>query len=287
MRIGPNARTAKACIAALAMMAAAQPVAAAAGGGPVSVYYERALVLAADARCGLFEPSVRTALTAAERQARGAALRAGVAETELSAAGERAARRAGGVACDDAGLRQVQGRVASAFSGWARTPRMTFPGARADWRADRTARAEPGWRLRQDGRVGASDVTFGYAAGDAPVVAVSFIGRSRPYAARVVMRDPERSPRAWLAGDRAAPPAALTRTVWATGFAAAPQGLLAANRQGELWSFPEHLAAALERLDPRESFTVEFVFRDDSTARVVFEAGDFAAGRAFLALGSL
>ena len=71
--------------------------------------------------------------------------------------------------------------------------------------------------------------------------------------------------------------------------------------RGFLWAriarvYPLHLATligvgglaaadALSGLDPREVFTVEFVFRDGSVARTVFEAGDFAAGRAFLAMG--
>ncbi|MFN4186299.1 MAG: hypothetical protein ACK4M6_16330, partial [Hyphomonas sp.] len=46
-------------------------------------------------------------------------------------------------------------------------------------------------------------------------------------------------------------------------------------------------ADALSALDPREVFTVEFLFRDGSIARSTFEAGDFAAGRAFLAMGQV
>jgi hypothetical protein len=44
-------------------------------------------------------------------------------------------------------------------------------------------------------------------------------------------------------------------------------------------------ADALSALDPREIFTVEFLFRDGSVARSTFETGDFAAGRAFLSMG--
>jgi len=50
---------------------------------------------------------------------------------------------------------------------------------------------------------------------------------------------------------------------------------------------PAMSAAALERLDPRETFAIEFHFRDGSVATAKFEAGDFAAGRAFLAMGIL
>ena len=59
------------------------------------------------------------------------------------------------------------------------------------------------------------------------------------------------------------------------------------RRQGEIWRFPNAAGEAIAGLDPRERFTVEFLFRDDSVMRVHFEAGDFAAARAFLSLGPL
>ena len=47
------------------------------------------------------------------------------------------------------------------------------------------------------------------------------------------------------------------------------------------------LDEALAALDPREPFALEFLFRDGSVARARFEAGDFAAGQAFLAMGAV
>ena len=108
--------------------------------------------------------------------------------------------RAGSVSCRDPQLATVRARVDGAFSGWTRTPRMTFPGAVRPWVADRTAWTRPGWRLKQASTVGASPVAFGYAGKTetpALTAVVSFVGRSRPYAARIVLRDPARSPRAW------------------------------------------------------------------------------------------
>jgi hypothetical protein len=133
-------------------------------------------------------------------------------------------------------------------------------------------------------------VTFGYAGkGEAPDLAavVSFVGRSRPYAARIVLRDPVRVPRPWLAGEGLVPVSARA-SLWATGVSVADPTLLAENRRaGEAWRFPAATAAALDRLDPREAFAVEFHFRDGSVATAKFEVGDFAAGRAFLAMGTL
>lgn len=286
MTIGQTAFKTKA--AALAAMALALPGAAQAN--PADTYYERAFVVAADARCGLFTPSIEAALTAATAQARGAALRSGAREGDLAAVAARARARAAAVSCTDAELNTVRARVDSAFSGWVRTPRMAFPGTHRPWTANRLSSANASWRLQQVSSVGASTVAFGYAGkGEAQglVAVVSFVGRSRPNAARIVLRDPARVQRPWLAGGGLVP-ASARASLWATGVGAADQTLLAEGRQtGEAWRFPDSAAAALERLDPRERFAVEFHFRDGSVATAMFEAGDFAAGRAFLAMGLL
>ncbi|MDP3802907.1 hypothetical protein [Brevundimonas sp.] len=286
MTIGQTASKTKAVLLA----AAALCLPGAAWAGPAETYYERAFVIAADARCDLFAPRIDAALNAATAQARGAALRSGAAEADLAAAAARARARARGVSCTDPQLAIVRTRVDGAFSGWLRTPRMVFPGARQPWTANRVRSTDANWRLQQMSVVGASPVAFGYAGkGDAPglTAVVSFVGRSRPYAARIVLRDPVRVPRPWLAGDGLVPVSARA-SLWATGVSAADPTLLAEGRRtGEAWRFPASAAAALERLDPRETFAVEFHFRDGSVATASFEAGDFAAGRAFLAMGTL
>lgn len=286
MTIGQNAATAKAVLLAAAVLATPAP----AWAGPADTYYERAFVVAADARCGLFDARVDAALTVAAAQARGAALRSGAAEADLKAVAARAVARAEAVSCRDPQLAVVRDRVDGAFAGWARTPRMSFPGKIRPWVADRNAWSRPGWRLMQASRVGASPVTFGYgAAGEASdlTAVVSFVGRSRPYAARIVFRDEARAPRAWLAGNGLAP-AASRASVWATGVSEADAALLAEGRRaGDAWRFPAAAADRLAGLDPRETFLIEFHFRDGSVAKAPFEAGDFAAGRAFMAMGAL
>ena len=286
MTIGQTASKTKAVLAAAALLG----LPATAWAGPADTYYERAFVVAADARCNLFAPQIEAALGAATAQARGAALRSGAGESHLVAAAARARSRAAAVSCTDPQLATVRARVDGAFSGWLRMPRMDFPGTRRPWTANRISSVNANWRLRQMSAVGASPVAFGYAGkGETPdlTAVVSFVGRSRPYAARIVLRDPVRVARPWLAGDGLAPISARA-SLWATGFSPADPTLLAESRRtGEAWRFPAATAAALERLDPRETFAVEFHFRDGSVATVKFEAGDFAAGRAFLAMGML
>ncbi|MDI1325703.1 MAG: hypothetical protein PSV23_02780 [Brevundimonas sp.] len=286
MTIGQTAPKTKAALLAAAVLCAPQV----AWAGPSDTYYERAFMVAADQRCGLFDARIDAALGAATAQARGAALRSGAAEADLSATAARARSRAHAVSCRDPQLATVRSRVDDAFSGWLRTPRMSFPGERGNWTANRLRSAGVGWRLQQTSIVGASPVAFGYAGQDETsdlVAVVSFVGRSRPNAARIVLRDPNKVPRAWLAGDGLVP-AASRASLWAANVAPAdPELLSEGHRAGEVWRFPASTAAALERLDPRETFAIEFHFRDGSVATAKFEAGDFTAGRAFLAMGML
>lgn len=284
MRIGLSTRSARALIAAV--LIAGTPLGAFAGA--IDQYYDRSFVLAAHQRCGLFQPQVASALDASTWQARGAALRAGTGQAQVNETARRARARAATTPCASSDLGVVAGRVRTAFAGWSRTPRMTFPGERAGWSADRAAYSRPTWRLMQASTTGASSVRFGVVGGidrdDTMAAVVSWHGRPRPTGVRLVMRDAGVSPQPWLA--HSLPPQAQRRVFWSSGVSAADAGLLAeGHAAGQAWSFPADAARALAGLDPREAFAIEFVFRDGSVASSVFEAGDFAAGRAFLAMG--
>jgi len=145
MTIGQTASKTKAALAAATLLALPN----AAWAEAADTYYERAFVVAADARCNLFAPNIDAALNAATAQARGAALRSGAAEGDLAAAAARARARAGSVSCADPELATVRARVDGAFSGWLRTPRMTFPGTRRPWTANRVGSTDANWRLQQ------------------------------------------------------------------------------------------------------------------------------------------
>ena len=290
MRIGLSTRTARAMTAA-ALMAATPMVAFADGTG---TFYDRTFVLAAHEKCQLFRAPVAGALSAATLQSRGAALRAGTAETTLQTTASRARSRARQVSCANPELAMVRDRVADAFAGWQRIPRMDFNGDHATWIADRVRREAATWRLVQTSVTGASPVRFGLGASaegrETLTAVVSFVGRPRPYAARMVMRDPALAARPWLtaAGRAVLPPESARQEVWSAGTAPAAATLLAMGKtQGETWTFPAAGGDRLARLDPREPFLIEFLFRDGSVATATFEAGDFAAARAFVALGTV
>lgn len=273
-------------------MAAVLPTAAFAEG--TGTYYDRSFVLAAHEKCDLFRAPVAGALSAATLQSRGAALRGGVTEASLQATASRARSRARQVSCANPELAVVRDRVASAFAGWQRIPRRDFNGDTATWTADRVRREGATWRLVQTSTTGASPVRFGLdatAEGRETLSAVvSFVGRPRPYAARLVMRDPALASRPWMtgAGRAVLPPENARQAVWSAGTAPAEASLLATGQsQGETWTFPATGGDRLSRLDPREPFLIEFLFRDGSVATATFEAGDFAAARAFVALGTV
>ena len=289
MRIPSQARNSFALLAAVGGLALAAPAQA----GPADIYYERALMSAAHARCGLFTRATAQALEAGAAQARGAALRSGVSEADLNGVRQRARARAAATACDSQDLRTAAGRVRSAFEAWSRTARMEFPGSGGAWSVDRRAYRTPSWLVRQDGGSGANAVVFGYAGGAAGhALALSATpGRGERFAsARIVVRDPSRAGSAWLprAGVAATPPRSSSRVLLASAQASAEPTLAPGGGGGAvLFRFPASAADALSALDPRERFLVELVRSDGSVRAVTLGVGDFAAARAFLAMGTL
>ena len=255
-------------------------------------YYERSMVLVAHERCRLFQPGVQRALQVAALQTRGVLLRAGHEEASVNTIAARARRDANALACTDTDLQTRANRIVHAFERWGRAARLDFPARQHSWRVDRFQHQETGWRLVQDSRVGRSPVRFGLAGTSPsmvrPTVVISFPGRSRPYAARLVMRDARQLSQAHGVADGQAlmPPVSGRVMVLASGRDQAAEPLLAeGQRSGEAWVFGEDAMARLVQLDPREPFWIEFLFHDDSIARVPFEVGDVAAAQAFLGLG--
>lgn len=268
------------------------------------LYYERTVMVAAGRRCGLFAPDLLAALASAQAQARGAALRAGASGKALDGVAGRAQAKAAIVACTAPDLAVAASRVKTAFSGYARLTRMTYPGDTAPWQADRTS-AAPGraaWRLIQEERFGWDRMAFGLAerGGAWGLMAVaSFADGAQPYAARLVFRDPALTSGPFLdsrgadARGRIPLPARLPPRGASQTFNAetrSPSGRdLAPAGSSQAWAFrfPAGAATAMAALDPREAAAVEFVFagRNGDQVRTAYvEVGDFAAGQAFLAV---
>ena len=269
--------------------------------GPADLFHERTTISAAGERCGLFSANVAAALSAAVVQARGAALRAGVDENTLNLV-EHDARTRGGRADCKAPLTQASAqRVRNAFAGFTKLTRLSYPGEVADWRADRTPAKDIRWRLVQEARFGDDRLTFGLAGQGTPgsLIAVArFADGAKPYAARLVLRDRQRSVGPYLdrvqSGSAAGlplqkrmPPSSALTSFGAQARSRAGQDLLPKDEtSGWAFRFPEAASVALSGLDPREAVAVEFIFPNDRVRRAYVEVGDFAAGRAFLKLAT-
>jgi hypothetical protein len=268
---------------------------------PADLYYERAVMAAADARCGLFAPDVSAALEAGAVQARGAALRAGASADTLRDIERAAEAKAQATPCASPDIALAAGRVKAAFSGYAKITRLTYSGDVAGWQADRNLGKTARWRLAQETSFGADRITFGLAGRegvDALLAVARFSDDAGPYAARLVLRDAARSPQPYLdrwgggatAGlplSRRLPPSGALKAFVAGARAPAGVDLLPKGaRSGWTFRFPDAAAAELARLDPREAVAVEFLFPGDQVRRAYVEVGDFAAGRAFLKVAS-
>jgi hypothetical protein len=264
---------------------------------PVDLFYERAVMSAADMRCGLFAPDVAAALAAATAQARGAALRAGTSSDSLRETERVARAKAAGADCASSDVATAAARVRSAFSGFAKLTRLTYGGDLADWQADRNIGRTARWRLVQEAGFGADRMAFGLAGRDGSGVLLAvadFADGAEPYAARLVLRDASRSNQPYLdrrgGGStvslplaRRLPPPGAQRAYSATARSPAADDLLPkGGDSGWAFRFPDAAAPELARLDPREAVAVEFLFPGDVTRRAYVEVGDFAAGRAFL-----
>lgn len=273
---------------------AALGVAGLAHAAPGDLFYERTLMRAADGRCRLFTPALASALDAARAQARGATLRAGVREAEVLAIEQRAVSKAGTVSCQSKDLKLVAERVRKGFEGYALLQRMSYPGDRARWEADRASSATiPLWRLSQPAAFNQDRLIFGLAGRGAQMLAVAtFADGAQPYAARLVMRDPELTqgpylnakPARGLASNVA--PRAASRVFSAESRdMAAPTLLPIGAKTGVTFRFPQVAGDWISRLDPREALVIEFLIagrNGDEVRRAYVEVGDFAAGRAFL-----
>ena len=106
-----------ALVAAVVFAAGAGPAGAAAS----EQFYERAVMVAADAQCRLFTPELGSSLAAAEAQARGAALRGGASDTSLDEMEQRARGRVMAAGCGSPDIAVAATRVRQAFAGYIDT----------------------------------------------------------------------------------------------------------------------------------------------------------------------
>jgi len=297
-------RTARHVVCEWMGLAAAGGILAAPGvstAGAADLLYERTVMVAADQRCGLFDPATSAALDAGRLQARGAAIRSGASKNALAKVERRATAKAAATACSSNDLAVAAGRVREAYRAYAQLSRMSYPGEVAEWRADRTSGAALRWRLQQSVVFGPDRLSFGLAGrgeSTALLAVASFPDGRRPYAARLILRDrgttlgPHLDARgqalSTLPLSRRLPPASGQASYAAETRSIAAASLLPRGAQtGWAFRFPPEAARALADLDPREAVAVEFLFEGAGAVRRAYvEVGDFAAGKAFLQMAA-
>jgi hypothetical protein len=267
-----------------------------------TLFYQRAVMTAADGACRLFAPDIGAALVASKAQARGAALRSGADAASLAAV-EAQASNAGAAGCRTPEIAAAAQQVRAAFASYSHLDHMDFPGEFASWLAERPAvDTDTRWRAYQRDRFGWDVLQFGLAGhgADRPLTAVAtFADGAQPYGARLVLRDSAATSEPYLDArqadidghipiDARLPPRSASRVFEAGDMRPADKGLITPDTAGA-WSFqfPQAAADALAGLDPRESVAVEFLFAGDDgeVVRTAYvEVGDFAAARAFQAI---
>ncbi len=265
---------------------------------PYELFRERTAMLATGERCRLFDADTTAALDAGRAQARTAALRAGTESDALDRGADQARAQVAPLACNAPIVMREAQRVKSAFALYSGMHRMSFPGDVGAWRADRTlAVHNASWMLAQDAFAGQDRVVFGLAGregGQAITVAVASPDGAEPYAARILMRDPLRASRPYLPGGHPplqarAPVRAAARAILAEAKAPADRALLPVGvNAASAFRFPTETLAALQKLDPREAISVEFLYPSsggDLVRTAFLEVGDFNAGVAFLKMG--
>jgi hypothetical protein len=248
-----------------------------------TLYVERRGLIEADAQCRLLDPGPLDALRASTAQARGALLRAGWSNTQVGELDAAVAVAAQARACDDARTLGAARTARAAYTTWANSGRMEFPGWDRAWLALRAPDAD-GWRLRQTISAPRAAV-FGVRDHDdaqcLALIAPNQTGARPPQSAHLILRArtspfvevalPARMAYGLAAGAPAEPSAAEL------------VGVRSVEHGRVVFTFPDNAFAMLLTLDPRETVIVE-LYDGVSRQRLYVEVGDIAAARAFLTI---
>lgn len=253
-----------------------------------AAYVERRGLIEADARCSLFRSDIRAALEVSTATARGALLRAGWTNSGMRELEQAVVSAARARACNDQRTATAAANARTAFSSWANSGSMTFPGWERNWLARRAVRAD-GWRLSQsiDAPIAA---TFGVRDHDRSQHLTLILPLARGQAApsvRLIMRDvargsaaeialPQRIAQGLAAG---APTPNVAQTIASIRSIERIDG----GRSQAVYVFPDTAFRDLMTLDPRESLELR-VESGRASQSLFVEVGDVAAARAFLTI---
>jgi len=266
-------------------------------------------------RCHLLTGPATTALKAGFVEARNAALRAGRGMAALATVLDAARTAAAATACDAPQVVTEMNHAQDALRTYQVQMRLDLPGSRGQWSGVRTDQDKVQWRLVQYQNTAQADFAFGLygtLAQNALSVTAHFADGSKPYAARLLVRNPDVWPTGVIDpappglspqrptgfGDVSTvsfpaydetPVSAVIRPAVKVNFAGFALGGRYVGAQAPVdaqrFDFPKAAVMAMAKLDPREDVVIEF---DGDTGPVYarFEVGDFIPGMAYLSLPS-
>lgn len=236
-----------------------------------TLFLEREVLRAADARCQLLQPGARAALAAGARQAGAALQRGGRSYREIDVLSGKAQAAAAGMACNAPPLQEAAQRAQAAYAGWASQPSIEFPGRSRVWSARRFADGL-GWRLRQS----AGSAHFGVHQAEGIASLASAAPPGPWIGATLWMRDNARDAGLRGSATRLTAPARSSAIAFLAQARTVDDGVT-------YFRFADAAAEKISALHPDEAIEIEYLARGDTPPlRLLFEAGDFAAALIFL-----
>ncbi len=301
--------------AALALLGAAGPSLAQTSDPLTQAVEKRYFFTLVNDRCHLLNAPATTALKAGFVQARNAAIRSGRDMTALAPALDQARAAAAATDCRAPQVIAEMGNAQSALRTFVTQMRLDLPGSRANWSGTRADQDVSQWRLVQYQNTASADLAFGLygtVAHNSLSVMAHFADGAQPYAARILVRDPDHMASGLI---DTATPGIMARMPWGFGdmtslsFMAYGQSDVTAMLQPDMkvnfagftpggryvgaqapvdaqrFDFPKAAILAMARLDPREDVVIEFEC-PDGPRYARFEIGDVITGVAYISLPS-
>lgn len=311
----PGWALAASAVLSLASQGIAGPTLAQAGDPLTQAVEKRYFFTLVNDRCHLLNAPATTALKAGFVQARNAAIRSGRDMSALAPALDQARAAAAATDCHAPQVTAEMGNAQSALRSFVTQMRLDLPGSRATWSGVRADQDTSEWRLVQYQNTSGADLAFGLfgtLAHNSLSVMARFADGTPPYAARILVRDPDHmasglidtsapgiaahmpwgfgdaTSLSFMAYDQSDVTATLRPAVKVNFAGFAPGGGYVGAQapvDAQRFDFPKAALLAMARLDPREDVVIEFEC-PDGPRYARFEVGDVITGLAYISLPS-
>ena len=250
---------------------------------------ERHFLIESNRRCHGLSPEVAETLMAAYLQARNESLRLGFSNADIAGVKDRALAASQAKSCTDPDITLRTANANSLYSRFAGQGRMELASHRSRYDLQRHFQDDDAWRLTQSIVLDSqTQIRFGLYGKQGCLrlsTEANFNRPDAPVAARIILRDMDRSPEGIInpTAYGLSPSLPLGYETFRT------RSYLAQSHdtdaQSHRFEFPWAALRALGPLDPREDIVIEFLF-NDGPQYVRFEIGDFIPGLIYANLPS-